>query len=685
MRPSYEQLLDWIKPGPATDDETACMELLEPGDLEVYGSKIDEIIAEAKEIFMRIGVSAMLRTGDLVVAICTASGDMVAASTGTYAQAVISQLPVKFTVQNWLDNPTVGAKPGDIFYFNEPLYGSMHGPDQTAFMPVFNDGELVAWVLACVHQSETGATEPGGMVLRAANRFYEGVKITPIKFGENYQLRDDLVEMLFNYMARSPRVQMNDIRARAAACQRLELRVSELAKEKGNPFIKGLFRSVITESEKAVRARTRSWNDGTYRALAFQDHVGSEEGLLRCFVEMRKKGDRIEFDFTGTSPEHDAGADLAMPHHVVATGAQFLFSHVFHDLPVSSGAFAPLDWVLPAGTMFSAGPMAPVSRAPSLLALVVAALYELFAKMAFDSEHRELILGGSGGGSSMNIVGLNQEGIAVSDILSYPFNTEGQGARTDMDGTDSNSFVYAPASRGYDAEDSESQLPLLTLFQNHRRDSCGFGKFRGGSGVVSAYVVHGTPEISFSSGGRESRMRMCQGIFGGYPSGVKIGIEVENSRLFEQMRDGEADLPSDIHQLVTERTIDGTYKFSHNRRPLHRVREGDVVIHLNGGGSGYGDVLERDPEALAEDMRRGIVSPEVAQDVFCIVFDGATFEVDLEKTAEKRDEERKDRLRRGRSYDEFEAEWLEKRPTAQALKHYGSWPDAEKVRDIVRR
>lgn len=685
MRPSYEQLLQWMKPGSPTEGEIAGMELLQPGDLEVYGSKIDEIIAEAKEIFMRIGVSAMLRTGDLVVAICTASGDMVAASTGTYAQAVISQLPVKFTVENWLDNPTVGAKPGDIFYFNEPLYGSLHGPDQTAFMPVFNDGELVAWVLACVHQSETGATEPGGMVLRAANRFYEGVKITPIKFGENYQLKDDLVEMLFNYMARSPRVQMNDIRARAAACQRLELRVCELAKEKGNSFVKGLFRSVIVESERAVRVRTRSWNDGTYRALAFQDHVGSEEGLLRCFIEMRKKGDRIEFDFTGTSPEHDAGADLAMPHHVVATGAQFLFSHVFHDLPVSSGAFVPFDWVLPEGTMFSVGPMAPVSRGPSLLALVVAAFYELFAKMAFDSEYRELILGGSGGGSSMNVVGVNQEGIPVSDMLSYPFNTEGQGARSDMDGTDSNAFVYAPASRGYDAEDSESELPLLTLFQNHRRDSCGFGKFRGGSGVVSAYVVYGTPELSFSSGGRESRVRMCQGIFGGYPSAVKIGIEVEGSRLLEQMRDGQADLPADIHRLATERTIGGSYKFSHNRRPLHRVKEGDVVVHLNGGGSGYGDVLERDPKAVVEDVRQSIISAEVAEHVYCVVFDLQTLTVDLEKTREKRDEERRARVRRGRRYEEFEADWLEKRPADQALKHYGSWPDAKIVREIVRR
>ena len=33
---------------------------------------------------------------------------------------------------------------------------------------------------------------------------------------------------------------------------------------------------------------------------------------------------------------------------------------------------------------------------------------------------------------------------------------------------------------------------------------------------------------------------------------------------------------------------------------------------------------------------------------------------------------------------EFEEEWLQKRPPEEALKWYGSWPDAEKVQDIIR-
>lgn len=684
MQPDNDTLLSWIKPGPTTPEELKCMQLLRPGDLEVYSSKIDEIIAEAKEIFMRIGVSSMLRTGDLVVAICNAGGDMVAASTGTYAQAVVSQLPVKFTVTYWLDNPTVGAKQGDIFYFNEPLYGSMHCPDQTAFMPVYNDGELIAWVLACVHQSETGATEPGGMVLRAKNRFYEGVRFTPVKFGENYKLRDDMVEMLFNYMSRSPQVQLNDIRARVAACQRLEMRLAELAKEKGNDLIRGIFRTMITQSEEAVRARIRSWNDGTYRAVAFQDHVGTEESLLRCCITMHKRGDRLSFDFTGSSPEHDAGADLTLPHVVVATASQYFFSYVFNDIPVSCGAFAPLDWHIPYGCMFSASPMAPVSRGPSLIALVVCAVYELFNKMIFDSEQREQIVANSGGGSSMNIVGKNQDGIPISDLLSYPFNTEGQGARSDMDGTDSNAFVYAPASRGYDAEDTERQLPILNLFQKHRMDSCGFGKYRGGSGVVAAYVVHGVPQISFASGGRETMVRMAKGIFGGYPSSAKVGIEIHNTNIWELMAEGRKDLPSDIHQMLSDMTIKGDYVFSHNRRFTHPLREGDIIIHVNGGGSGYGDPLDRDPSAVIEDLKKSIISPWVASNIYKLVYDPATMEVDHAGTEEEREKERAERRIRGRRYDDFTAEWSKKRPAEQALKHYGSWPEAKKVREVIR-
>ena len=72
------------------------------------------------------------------------------------------QIPIKFILKYWRDNPTVGVRPGDIFYCNEAIYGGIHNPDQFAIMPVFHGEELMAWCVVGAHQSETGGNEPGG-------------------------------------------------------------------------------------------------------------------------------------------------------------------------------------------------------------------------------------------------------------------------------------------------------------------------------------------------------------------------------------------------------------------------------------------------------------------------------------------------------------------------------------------
>ena len=63
-------------------------------------------------------------------------------------------------------------------------------------MPIFHDGELVAWALAGTHQTEAGGIDPGGFCLNATTRYSEGIKMPPIKIGENFVIRDDMIEMM---------------------------------------------------------------------------------------------------------------------------------------------------------------------------------------------------------------------------------------------------------------------------------------------------------------------------------------------------------------------------------------------------------------------------------------------------------------------------------------------------------
>jgi acetophenone carboxylase len=113
-------------------------------------------------------------------------------------------------------------------------------------------------------------------------------------------------------------------------------------------------------------------------------------------------------------------------------------------------------------------------------------------------------------------------------------------------------------------------------------------------------------------------------------------------------------------------------------------QEWDVLTAESIGGGGYGDVLERAPEMVIKDLRDGLISDWTAQNIYCVVYDSKTLEVDFEGTIELRQRRRQDRLQRGRKWADFEREWLQKKPPEDALELFGSWPDGKPLRPIIR-
>src|SRR5258708_6202220 len=156
-----------IKPLPAAPAQLAAMAELGPADYEIYSEMLSIICQEGKNIMTKMGISAMLHSGDSVAAIYTPQGDLVTAILGTYLHCVTGQIPIKFILKYWKDNPTVGIRPGDVFYCNEAIYGGIHNPDQVAVVPAFLDGEPTAWSVGRAPQAKPGASEPRGEIATA--------------------------------------------------------------------------------------------------------------------------------------------------------------------------------------------------------------------------------------------------------------------------------------------------------------------------------------------------------------------------------------------------------------------------------------------------------------------------------------------------------------------------------------
>jgi len=674
-------VIKWTRPEPISQLEARCLDELNPGDYEIYDEKLANFLDEAREIFIRSGVTGMLRSGDLIVALYTANGDLASASSGTYLHCVTAMCPIKFVLQAYLADPTVGIREGDIFYANEARYGGIHNPDQMAFMPVFHDGELIAWTAALAHQPETGAIEPGGMPLTATTRDDEGMKLTPIKIGENYRIRRDLLDMLVNYIGRAPRMQAIDTRARVTGADRVRRRIQQLAAERGNAFVRGMLRQLVLKAEAAARRRVAQWNDGIYRTHAFIDSIGREPALLRASLTAIKKGDTVTFDFTGTSPENPS-SNNCYPHVVAAHAAIFIYAYVFHDLPVSNGTLAVFDWKIPEGTIFNASPNAAISNSPPLNALTLGIIPKILAPMIYDSEYRQLI-GACNGNTCGPIIfaGKNQYGVQLADLDVAPLNTEGQGARIDMDGVDAYGFPWAHTGRAPDIEDNELEYQFLRLYYRLRKDHGGFGMWRGGAGSEVAMVPRHVPTMHWNQRSRNAKITCALGLFGGYPSSSSMGVAVSNTDLWEKMARGDDDIPDNTMDLAVKRTIAGEYRFEHPSRTQRVARNGDILVHLSGGGGGYGDVLRRAPEDVIEDLRRGLISEWTAETIYAVRFDPETLEVDDAATEEARAAVRRERLRRGKPWTEFMAEWSTLKPCDQALAYFGSWPDGRRVDD----
>ena len=224
--PTLAEKLEWLKPVPATEFERECVKTIRPGEYEIGVQITNDILDEAMEIFVRSSRSYFGVSGDSMVAIFTAEGDLINASCGTYLHAIIQPIIIKFIRKYYTENP--GIHDGDIWYTNDALYGGIHNPDQVAIMPVFHEGRLIAWATAALHTTETGATEPGGMPVTAKSRFEEGLNLPPIKIGENFKLRNDFLEFYSVYGLRAPAMFISDLRARCTTADRVRVRLLEL-------------------------------------------------------------------------------------------------------------------------------------------------------------------------------------------------------------------------------------------------------------------------------------------------------------------------------------------------------------------------------------------------------------------------------------------------------------------------
>lgn len=680
--PTLEQKLAWLKPSTPSQEELDLATQIDAATFEIGFQRTNDILDEGMDVFVRSCRCAMGIAGDSLVGIMTADGDLVNGSCGTYLHAVIPPLVIKYILANYGSE----VRDGDLWFANDAVYGGVHNPDQMVCMPVFYEGRLIAWTAALVHTTETGATEPGGMPVSATSRFEEGMNLPPMRIGRNFRLDEDAVSMFVAFGIRAPAMIAVDLKARCTTADRVRTRLIELCDREGADYLRGLFRKMLQVAEAGARELIEQWPDGKYRCVTFADAVGLKQGLVRsCYMTLEKTGDRMLVDLSQTGPEtpspYNAHAQAAIAHF-----SNYIYEYLFHALPISNGTFAPIDFKFGENTCLSPDPRAATSCSVMISTGVMSSVHNTCAKAMFSTPlWRQAGAALGYGGNALVLAGLNQWGAPFADMLAYSINTEGQGGRPTEDGMDAFGFPWCVFGRAPNTETVENEFPLLVPLSNHWKDSCGHGKYRGGVGTAQLWVAHHVPAVYMMAIADNSKLQTPQPLFGGYAPCTVPGIGIRSANVKKLMASGDERLDLDLHSLLEDKPIEGNYEIEFQGRSVRPYANGDVTtIGFSCGGTGYGDVIERDPKAVEADLLRDVITPETARRIYKVAWDSAARRIDLDETARLRTEELAVRKQRGRPYAEFEAEWLKQKPRDEILTYYGSWPDARIVAPLLR-
>lgn len=594
---------------------------MDPITFSIIRHRLFRIVDEAVITLKHVSGSAITNEGhDLMVSLYRADGSLLMGGVGFLHHLTSAAEACKSIIRRFEGD----INEGDVFLLNCPYTAALHTSDIYLIAPIHYEGRLVAWSACFVHVYDIGAMNPGGFSPDSVDIYTEGFSSPGLKLVDRGEIRRDIMDTLLN-MVRSPEMVALDMSSMIACNNVARDRMQTLMAKYGSETVDTACASLIDQSETLLRERLRELPNGRWQSRQYFDVKGE---TYRVLLTMTKKDDQLTFDFTGSSEQSPYGINCSK---WASWGGLFapLFPLLCYDITWNEGVIRPIEMIAPEGSVVNATRPAPVSIATvGAIQAVNNAACTCISKMLSASEKyaSEATAVWHGSHFAIFMFGRNQRGTDSIGILTETFGGAA-GARAIGDGVDVGGEVPNPISRMANVETMEWTFPIRYLFRRRQQDSGGPGKHRGGTGAEFAIVPHDAPDggIHYVISGKGTDYPMSEGLGGGYPGANSNYRWVHNT---DAANDGANlqpfaqtlnDMPGEKENIAW-----GVY-------PL--MDDDALYVRWNGGG-GYGDPLERDPAAVAIDVRGGLVSGGTAKDVYGVVLDAGA--VDAEGTAKRR-------------------------------------------------
>jgi N-methylhydantoinase B/acetone carboxylase alpha subunit len=602
----------------------------DPIGYEKLFSRIRGGLVSARETALNISASPIVRElGELCFALYTPEGDSIALSTGIIVHVHTMSDAIKHMVRNDYErNP--GIRPGDIFANNDPVIGDVHNADVQTFVPIFWEGELVAWAGGVTHVLDIGATTPGGVPVGPTNRLEDGIDLPCMKIGENDELATWHLERC-RKRTRAPMYYLLDERTRLAGCHMIREAVERVILEEGIDRFKQFCREVIEEGRRSFKARIREMTvPGRYRSPGFMDITFADkvqlpararrDFLIHSPFEVRIGGDGdYALDFDGSSAWGWHSMNCTPSAMQGAIWVQFTQTLICND-KVNDGAYLAIDVNTPEGTIANLGDndgSTGISWAylqPAFTGFPRTLSRALQARGFIE----EVIGAYSVSGNVLQGGGIDQYGQS-SAIMNFEIAAQGMGAKYVLDGTDTCAAMFNPEGDMGDVEMWELISPVIYLSRRLKASSAGCGRHRGGSSYESLFMFWKTPFWEVQNLGT-SRVFTSPGLFGGYPGACAYIHNIRNADLIERAQRGEAYPVCDgDFENPALMEIDGDREYKLDAfTTLQPIGNGDLYLSVMKGAGGLGDPLLRPVEAVQRDVEEGHLLPRFAESLYAI-------------------------------------------------------------------
>ena len=563
--------------------------------VEVIRGTVVAITDEMKTNLMRTAYNMIIyEAEDFTVGLFDADGNTISIGLGLPMFIRGLSDAVKAKIGFWGKE---NIEPGDVLLTNDPQVMGSHLNHMIFTLPIFHEGELVAFASSMGHWQDIGG------VLGAVTRdiYSEGLQMPFVKIFKAGR-QDPELSAIIRTNCRLPEFAMGDFRAQIAAIRTGERRLGQLLKRYGSETFKESVRLIFDQSERLARAAVKKIPDGIYQADSFMDDDGVNLGKrIPIKIRVEVSGEEMTVDLSGVSRQ------VAGPYNSGSTAGRSVSEVAFKFLttplllPINEGSFRPLKVILPPGRIVSATKPAPVRTWMTVPMTVADTIFKALARACSDN----VLAGHHADLAAPRVFGLDPK---TGRSFHFPpmLSGGGWGALSDADGQSATFCINDGDTHNTPVEAGEGRAPIFVSYRKLRQDSGGPGRFRGGLGVAQEVRL-----LSPSSVQSAMERTICA------PWGLHGGKDAMANRFSVVRKDGS------IQKFPTGKTIGHV-----------GLNVGEGFLVEVGGGGGFWSPLERDPERVLNDVRSGYVSLEAARRDYGVIIhqQGRRFELDVEAT-----------------------------------------------------